>query len=478
MKLLKIILSLLMAQNVWAASATFTADTTAEIANPERGMSILWSNLSDLTSTYLSTQVASGYRLITHRQNLSIYYATPTLPQTLLDKLTAGAALHRSAGTKMIMQFSYDNTGCFCTEPTRAIMLGHIAQLSSFFKNNADVIAYVHAGFLGTYGEWAIWHVSGDSLNGAPTQNMEDAVRDALYAAVDKRTPIQFRRINLLKRWYPTALTAAGAFTGSNQSRSSFHNDCWLHTYATDIGKNLDNDAGTYWNSGANYGRLNNTYRDYHAAISQFISTGGENCGDAETSARAIVAGFPDYTTVCGALQYDGARYGWNNLRTDWGSVWSILSIDGCQAAVKRNLGYRLQLDAISHADSVTHGSTATFSVKLRDLGWGRTNPGSERRLMIRLVKSGATDITGQSNAQLRLLRAQATGSTTITVSVSVPSGATLGSYSIYIEAPDSWSSISASRKYKIKFANANSGGQVWDDTNGRFATGTTITVN
>jgi hypothetical protein len=97
---------------------------------------------------------------------------------------------------------------------------------------------------------------------------------------------------------------------------------------------------------------------------------------------------------------------------------------------------------------------------------------------MVRLVQSGASDITGLSTVQLRQLPAQATGSSTVTVSVPVPAGATTGTYAVYMEAPDAWSSTNTRRAYKIRLANAANGTQVWDDTNGRMASGTKVTIN
>src|SRR6185503_15309708 len=111
-------------------------------------------NLTDMKASWLVAHRNAGYRLVTHRQLLSAYWNTPTLPQSFLDALDAGAALHRSTGTKMVMQFSYDNVGGG-PEPTLTTILGHIRQLAPFFTANADVIAAVHGGFLGTYGEWA-----------------------------------------------------------------------------------------------------------------------------------------------------------------------------------------------------------------------------------------------------------------------------------------------------------------------------------
>src|SRR5712691_6269087 len=135
----------LAAQTAPDTTSTFTG-TLDEFPNPERGLAKEWENLSDLNPAWLVALHDAGYRVVTHRQLLSNYVNTPTLPQSFLDALNAGAALHRATGTKMVMQFSYDNVGGGA-EPILTTILGHIAQLKPFFTANADVSAAVHAGF-------------------------------------------------------------------------------------------------------------------------------------------------------------------------------------------------------------------------------------------------------------------------------------------------------------------------------------------
>src|SRR5258708_6006559 len=285
---------------VGSQSATFTS-TLDEIANPERGFAKEWENLSDLPSWWLQPLHDSGYRLVSHRQLLSAYWNTPTLPQSFLNALYAGAALHRATGTKMTMQFSYDNVGGL-PEPTLTTILGHIAQLKPFFTANADVISTVHGGFLGTYGEWA-FSSSPSVGNPTPTGAARAAVRDALLAAVPASIPIGWRNVNDLMTWYPNALIASQTFSGSNQARSGIHNDCFL---------NNPDDAGTYWASVVwPTGRTpaDNIFRAYHAQVSNSTTTGGENCSDGQYRAGSD-------------RLYDGPTYHWRYLRDDWGTVY------------------------------------------------------------------------------------------------------------------------------------------------------------
>ena len=436
-------------------TATFSS-TTAEFPNPERGISRMYSELAGLPSSWLTAHRDAGYRLVTHRQLLSAYVNTPTLPPSFLDALNAGAALHRATGTKMAMQFSYDNAGGG-PEPTLTTILGHIAQLKPFFTANADVIAVVHGGFLGTYGEWA-FSTAPSVGNPTPSPAARAAVRDALLAAVDTNTHIGWRTLDDLKTWYPTPLNASQAFTGTNQARSGVHNDCFL--------SNKD-DSGTYWAPGVpDTGRtLSNLFRAYHAQASDWTTNGGENCGDGEYK-------------LCADVLYDGPIYHWRYLRDDWGTVFHDgWKAQGCYPEIERSIGYRFQLDAISHPQSTASGGAINIAIDLRNVGWAGIL--SARKLVVTLQNrtSGAM-ITG-SAGDVRFLPSQAQSSTKIIVPVAIPAGASLGDYDVYVGMPDIGANTKDNPYFAVRFANADdtAKGQAWEAGNFRFKAGTMVSV-
>ena len=437
-------------------SGTFSG-TSAEFPNPERGISRMVSqNLTEIWAQGLVAHRDAGYRMVTHRQLLSDYVYTTVLPQSFLNALNAGAALHRATGTKMAMQFSYDNTGGGA-QPTLTTILGHIAQLKPFFTANADVIAVVHAGFLGTYGEWAF---SSEPSVGNPTPSpaARVAVRDALLAAVDKSTQIGWRTLNDVKTWYPTPLNASQAFTGTDQARSGIHNDCFL--------SNRD-DSGTYWATGvADTGRtLSNLFRAYHAQASNWTSTGGENCSDGEYK-------------LCADVINDGSLYHWRYLRDDWGTTFHDgWKAQGCYPQILASLGYRFQLDSISQPQSATVGSTINIAIDLRNVGWAGIL--TARKLVVTLQnKSSGALITG-SAGDMRYLPPQATSSTNVVVPVSIPAGANTGAYDVYVSMPDIGTTTSKNPYFAVRFANADNSakGQAWDPAYSRFKTGMVVSV-
>jgi hypothetical protein len=438
-------------------TSTFSS-TLDEFPNPERGLSKLYENLTALNSAWLVAHRDTGYRLVTHRQLLSNYVNTPTLPQSFLDALNAGAALHRATGTKMVMQFSYDNVGG-APEPTLTTILGHIAQLKPFYTANADVIAAVHGGFLGTYGEWA-FSKEPSVGNPTPTPAARAAVRDALLAAVPATIQIGWRDLDDLMTWYPTPLIESQAFTVINQARSGVHNDCFL--------SNQD-DSGTYWAPGVfPTGRTpqDNRFRAYHAQVSNWTTTGGENCGDGQYKA-------------CADVLTDGSLYHWRYLRDDWGTVFHDgWKAQGCYPEIKRSLGYRFQLDAISHPQSAAPGSVASVAIDLRNVGWSRTF--SARKLVVTLRNKVSGALISGSAGDMRVLPAQATSSTKTLVPVAIPAGASPGDYDVYVSMPDIGLGTRDKADFAVRFANADNPakGQAWEAVSFRFKTGTTLTVS
>jgi chitodextrinase len=441
-----------------ATQSAIFSSTTTEFPNPERGFSrMVTQNLTDLWWEGLIAHRDAGYRLVTHRQLLSAYVYTPTLPQSFLNSLNAGAALHRAAGTKMVMQFSYDNVGGG-PEPTLTTILGHIAQLKPFFTANADVISVVHGGFLGTYGEWA-FSTEPSVGNPTPTPAARAAVHNALLAAVDKSTHIGWRTLDDLRTWYPTPLTQSQAFSGSNQARSGVENDCFL--------SNKD-DSGTYWVAGGNFdmGRtLSNPYRAYHAQVAKWTTTGGENCNDGEFK-------------MCADILNDGPLYQWRYLRDDWGKVFSDgWKSQGCFADVQRSLGYRFQLDAVFHPQGAVSGSSINVAIDLRNVGWAGILSG--RRLVVTLQNRTTGALVTGSAGDARYLSAQATSSTNVVVPVSVPADAAAGVYDVYVSMPDISNGTKTNPFFAVRFANADNSakGQAWSVTDARFKTGTTVSV-
>lgn len=450
-------------------SATFAGmDVNASVLpNPDRGWAA-WSG-SDLVTAYDGGSVRSAYsngnRLAYCTVQIGAFRGT-SISASFLSGLQSGFDAIRSAGMKCVLLVAYDVYGGSGNDDTAANIVHHIGQLAPLLRGNADVIAFVKAGFIGSYGEW--WGSSNGNSCGYQSGNTScatanvnrAAVRDALLAAVHPLTEVQFRYPDDQVQWNATVLPALSAFSGSSQSRIGFHNDCQL---------SAANDSGT-WN-GPVSGWSAAALQSYESSLTNYTPYGGELSSSCAAPHR----------TSCADALADWSKYHLTYLKDsndfqDYKAQWAA---EGCTNQLSNMMGYRLQLDSVTHQSTAHAGDSISVVVSMRNLGWSRLF--SPRRLVAQacLVASPYTCYGGTSPTDLRMLLPQATSSSTVMAPITIPVGAAAGAYQIRLSVPDIWPRTAALRPFAIRFANANgAAGQSWNDTSGYMTTGTTLTVN
>jgi Domain of unknown function (DUF4832)/Domain of unknown function (DUF4874) len=387
----------------------------------------------------------SGIRLAFAKIQLDRYRAAD-LPAAWLDTLDKNFAAIRAAGMKVTLLFSYDFTENG-NDASAAWIKRHLEQLKPVLAANADVIPYMRAGFIGAWGEWHS-SKSGNSCGynaGSTPCDTADAnrviIRDALFANVPVTTQIGFRYPPDLQKWYPSP---------TQQSRAGLHNDCFLAG---------PTDSGTYENP---------TARDYAKALTANTAFGGETCENAGTPVR----------NTCADILKEGAQYhlAWLNLEYA-PSVINAWKAGGCFAEVSRSIGYRLQLDALSHPAQATRGQSIAVSLDLRNVGWARLfNP---RKLTVTLRHKTSGAVIAAAAGDLQALKPQADASTRLTVDVALPAGAQTGDYEVLLGAPDSFATNAGNPRFNLRFANADNAAQAqaWDAASAVFKAGTTVNV-
>jgi hypothetical protein len=292
----------------------------------------------------------------------------------------------------------------------------------------------MRAGFIGAWGEWHS-SKSGNSCgynSGTTSCATADAnraiVRDALLANVPATTQVGIRYPADLMKWYPSP---------TQQTRLGLHNDCF---------QSGPSDTGTYQTT---------EQRTYVKALSLNTAFGGENCV-AETPLR----------TSCPDILSEGPAYhlAWFN-NSDWAGFISAWRNGGCLTQVSGFMGYRLQLDAVSHHTAVSAGGQVMVDVDLRNTGWARLF--AARKLVVTLRNLGG-------------LAPKATGSTRISVALPVPATADKGDYDVLLSAPDVFALTASDARFAVRFANADNAGagQTWEAGAARFKAGTTLRVN
>jgi len=474
LKFLLAVLALLCGGAASAAEST-SAATTASFAaldvnasvlpNPDRGWAT-WSG-SDLVSSFDSGSVNGGYaageRLAYCTVQIGAFRGT-SISSAFLTSLQLRFDAIRAAGMKCVLLVAYDVYGGSGNDDTAANIVAHIGQLAPLLRGNADVIAFIKAGFIGAYGEW--WGSSNGNSCGYQSGSTSCAtasanralVRNALLAAVHPLTAVQFRYPDDIVLWYASAQGDLGSFSGSGQSRIGFHSDCQLSGA---------NDSGTW--AGPVSGWSVTALQSYAATMTNYAPYGGELASCATPHRITCAEAIADWSKYHLAYLKDSGAF------PDYKAQWAA---EGCTNKLANMMGYRLQLDAVSHQASASGGQSITVTVKMRNVGWARLF--SPRRLVAKacMVASPYTCYAGSSPTDLRELPPQATSSVALAVPIAIPTGAAAGAYQVQLSVPDIWPKTAALRAFAIRFANATSGTQVWNDSAGSLSTGTTLTVN
>jgi hypothetical protein len=243
--------------------------SSADFPNPERGF-YRWISpgfLDQWTQSDATDAYNNGYRILYARISLEDYKNVDTLPADLIARLNTGFGYARSAGVKLVVRFVYNypssETDLSAGDAPLARIKSHITQLSPLLRNNADVIAFLQAGFVGVWGEW---HTSKNGFDdNAPGASNWAEVKDALLAAMPDDRFVQFRYPRHLMAWVPAASLPTVASAIQGKFRYGFHNDCFLSGVA-DIGTFSD-DAG-----------VRSQQRDYADRLGDVGPVGGETC--------------------------------------------------------------------------------------------------------------------------------------------------------------------------------------------------------
>ncbi len=410
-----------------AMGQTFTDHnytTTDEIfVNPERG-------LSAYKSSAVSVSYATGLRndglSVAQRIYSTSSFRSDSLSTTFLDRNHNDLVAAREGGIKLVMRYSYTSsqTGA---DASLAWIQTHIDQLGPIWRENADVIAYVEAGFIGAWGEW---YYSSNNLNNTTSR------RAVLYKELEE-LPVD-RMVVVRTPGYKKAiygindpLTPDSAFSGTYRARTGAHNDCFLAS---------STDYGTYTNieSDKTYLNLDNRY----------VPQGGETCN-------------PSTYSACANSIVDMGRMHWSVLNRDYhqGVIDGWIA-NGCWPEIQRRLGYRFELISASLQDEVKPGGS--FSADFSVFNDGFASPYNPRNFEL-VLRNQDTQVEYAmiSSADPRLWMSGET--TNVSITGGVPLGVPEGTYSVYLHLSDPQSALRYRPEYAIRLANEG----VWEDATG-----------
>ena len=409
------------------ATVTHTYTTSdASILNPERGF---FTPYELPGSPGFSPIRATGNTLVHLNIRLDDWREVE-IPQDVLDQFDSNFTDLRDAGLKAIIRFSYNEGPYPDSEPdaSKPQILRHIEQLTPLLQKNADVIAWVEAGFIGAWGEW---HTSTNGLD-----NITDK-RDILTALVNAipNRYVQVRYPANIIEMFPDPSDAVGAHV-------AHHNDCFLSS---------DTDVGTYERDG-----VKTIERDqkYLAELTRFTPMSGETC-----------APFPPRSECASAIQeMELLHFSAINEAYHKGILRSWEE-GGCMEEITKRLGYRLALSSAEFNEQVRPGGLLDLTVNITNTGFAPlVNP---RPVFLVLV---GQDASPSHRVELELeSRTWEPGSSFFTAKIRLPSKIGEGDYDIALWLPDEAQMLQQNPSYAVQFANEG----VWDETSGYNILGT-----
>ena len=421
---------------------------SSNFANPERGFYFAHvmsaSNPKVIDSTNIQRMKDEKITLFKRIYNLNTFKGS-SISSSYLDWIQRDLDVVRSNGLKVALRFSYNfNDGSVSDAPLSRV-LGHIDQLGPVLRRNADVIAFLDAGFIGKYGEWH------SSTNGLTSSSSKRQILEKLLSVLPSDKMVLLRYARDKKDMYgSSAMGESSAFNGSNRARVGNKNDCFLAS--TD-------DQGTYWPLDS--GSLS-AQKNYLSQENLFFPQSGETCG------------WNPPRSDCPTALAELRQMRWTSLGrlpSDFVSRWSS---QGCYDDISKRLGYRFRLISGTLPQRVARGETLSVNLRMTNEGFaGLYNP-RRIELVLRNRSNGQeTRVSVSPSEDVRLYLPAAGETKELSLRGRLPSGMTTGNYDLFLNLPDPNSSLNRRASYSIRLANSNT----WESSTGYNRLGG-ITVN
>lgn len=440
------------------------APLDGDIANPERGFYRqfvpfwLGTQRFPLADAPLAAVRQEGLSMVRAYFVLDEFTGTP-LPRQALDAIADDFAAIRAAGLKIIPRIAYNFPSNQDYRQAQDApldrVLGHLDQLAPLLVANADIIAFVEAGFIGAWGEW---HSSSNGLL-EPDRRLNSrsaAILSRLLNVLPASRMVALRYPFHKQQLFGLApLPPAAAFSGSAQARVGAHNDCFASG---------PTNAGTFAPPPV-LSQTIDALKTYLSLDNRFVPQGGETCG-AEEGLTALP---PE--AHCLSAVADLARLRWSTLNLDYHpAVLTLWRQEGCFDEVRRRLGYRFRLiDAQVQARAVP-GRRWALTLRVANDGWAAPYNPRLAELVLRHRTTG-------NLARFPIAadpRYWAPGTTsTVSFEMVFPDGLEEGPYELLLHLPDPERGLYGQPVYSIRFANTG----VWEAGTGfnRLLADTTV---
>ena len=448
--------SLCMAAESYLVRSTYTA-SRENFPNPERGFYYQASyNPQDgfrpqpLNSAALRKWRDSGITLVRMYYVFSEFRETP-LTTFMLERINADLGAVRDAGMKMIPRFAYNFGPTGAPDAPVERILEHLDQLAAVLAANQDVVAFVEAGFIGTWGEW---HDSTnglfDSMPGVWWQRVNDKSRAVVNKLLDvlpagRMIALRYPR-HKWDLYGPDPLTESEAFRETPKARTGAHNDCFLAS---------KNDWGTYTN-------LIDQEKQFYRQDNLFVPQGGETC-----NAKEDAQPFIDCANALRQLEelhFHTLNIGYQvEVLDGWRE-------GGCMAEVERRLGFRFRLVDSEAPVSVARGGDLRLTLTIANDGFANMYNRRPVEIVLRPVAGGPPLRLATTEDPRRWM----TGRETVARLAGVlPKSARAGDYEVLVWMPDLAASVRDRPEYAIRLANEG----VWEPSTGMNRLARTVRI-
>lgn len=418
---------------------TYTASSDV-ISNPERGFMHLWSvNSEGMPLNLVTLQNLKNENVtIINRLYYLEAFKNSDLSLAQLNLIKTDFERLRSAGIKGILRFAY-NANQNETDAPLNIIERHLDQLKPIFVNNADVIAFVQAGFIGSWGEWYY------TTNNLTTPENKKAVINKLLEVLPKEIKIQLRTPRYKQQVfdYTTPIGSDVGYGNSDIARVGFHNDCFLASA---------DDYGTYQNIEAE--------KNYISKEAHFVPTGGETCPPTNVPIAS-----------CSVAEQEMKLLKWTYLNLDYyGPVLQEWRNNNCFTDFEKKLGYRLLLKSSSLKKEATINSNFELNAIVDNVGFAPVYNNKNTFLLFKSINDG--NIYKKAlNFDIRKVIPDLDYDLKESVNLS---GIPVGKYKLFLKIEDRSASLADRPDYSIRLANKDT----WESTEGINDLLHTLTIN
>lgn len=420
------------------------------ICNPERGFfthqEYTTDNTHAITPEFLKECRNKGMSLL-----FTAYYMKDFRDKLIsaeyLQRIRDNMQALRKGGAKAVLRFAY--TSSENEKPWDApweLTEQHIQQLKPIIEEFSDVICVLEAGFVGVWGEWYYT----DHYNYQPKKDEYGPRRKVLDALLkvmpaDRMISVRYPAAKLFtfNMTHTDTISRQTAYNGSNLSRISFHNDCFL--------ADMD-DMGTFGE--------NPDYRQFWEWETKYVAMGGETCRKSEYS-------------TCENAVADLAKYHWSYINIDYHpAVINQWESEQCMNEIKQRLGYRFTLSDGYFTPKGEIGHPYEIVLNLQNTGWAAPfNPRDVEVVFVHRKEIGNRyKIKLKEDPRFWFPGEQIN----IKARFGLPESMPAGEYDIYLNLPDSRPTIATRWEYSIQLANEN----VWDKQRGYNKIHSTVLVN